>query len=45
MALRGGCCCVRPISTPITFRALIEDADIDAVVTDHPARWADAGTG
>jgi acyl-coenzyme A synthetase/AMP-(fatty) acid ligase len=24
-------------------QALIADADIDAVVTDHPARWADAG--
>ena len=22
---------------------LMEDADIDAVVTDHPGRWADAG--
>ena len=24
-------------------KALIEDAEIDAVVTDQPARWADAG--
>jgi acyl-coenzyme A synthetase/AMP-(fatty) acid ligase len=23
--------------------ALIDDADIDAIVTDHPARWTDAG--
>ncbi len=26
------------------LQALMEDAGIDAVVTDHPARWADAGT-
>jgi acyl-coenzyme A synthetase/AMP-(fatty) acid ligase len=26
------------------LQALMEGADIDAVVTDHPARWADAGT-
>src|ERR1700736_2631362 len=25
------------------FNALIEDAEIDAIVTDQPARWADAG--
>src|SRR6202167_1563465 len=25
--------------------ALVADADIDAVVTDHPARWAEAGIG
>src|SRR6202035_1297006 len=25
------------------IKALIEDAEIDAVVTDQPARWADAG--
>ena len=24
-------------------QALIEDAEIDAIVTDQPARWADAG--
>jgi acyl-coenzyme A synthetase/AMP-(fatty) acid ligase len=24
-------------------KTLIDDAEIDAVVTDHPARWADAG--
>ena len=24
-------------------QSLIEDAEIDAVVTDQPARWADAG--
>ena len=26
------------------LQALMEDAGIDAVVTDHPARWVDAGT-
>ena len=25
------------------FQTLIEDADIDAVITDQPARWADSG--
>jgi hypothetical protein len=25
------------------IHALIEDADIDAVVADHPARWTDSG--
>src|ERR1700722_3663336 len=25
--------------------ALIADAEIDAVVTDHPERWSDAGIG
>ena len=41
-AWRGGCCCARPISMPSHVKALIEDAGIDAIVTDHPSRWADA---
>jgi acyl-coenzyme A synthetase/AMP-(fatty) acid ligase len=28
---------------PDRVRSLIEDAGIDAVVTDHPARWSDVG--
>src|SRR6202158_6344823 len=32
-----------PDFSPDHIQTLIEEADIDAVVTDHPARWADAG--
>ena len=32
-----------PDFNPDHIQTLIEEADIDAVVTDHPARWADAG--
>src|SRR6202171_2215215 len=32
-----------PDFNPDHIHTLIEEADIDAVVTDHPARWADAG--
>src|SRR5580704_14575819 len=33
-----------PDLNPGYLQALMEGAGIDAVVTDHPARWADAGT-
>src|SRR6202521_1527533 len=32
-----------PDFSPDHIQTLIEEADIDAVVTDHPARWTDAG--
>src|SRR6202171_963779 len=32
-----------PDFNPDHIQTLIEEADIDAVVTDHPARWAGAG--
>ena len=32
-----------PDLNPDHIQALIEDADIDAIVTDQPARWTDAG--
>src|ERR1700722_5888276 len=32
-----------PDLNPDHTQNLIEDADIDVVVTDHPARWMDAG--
>jgi len=32
-----------PDLNPDHIQALIEDAEIDAVVTDEPARWSDAG--
>jgi non-ribosomal peptide synthetase component F len=32
-----------PDSNTDHIQALIEDADIDAVVADHPARWTDSG--
>jgi acyl-coenzyme A synthetase/AMP-(fatty) acid ligase len=32
-----------PDLNPDHLRSLIEDAEIDAIVTDHPARWSDFG--
>ena len=42
MAWRGGCCSCPPDLDADHVNTLIEDAEIDAIVTDHPARWADA---
>jgi len=35
----------RPILNADHIQALLEDAEIDAVVTDQPARWVASGIG